>query len=139
MGMGGSGLLSAFLGCPAGLHGISGISVGSGPAARPEGALWGGWCLYLKAESGEQRVAPKQHSVWKVLSLPSGRRWLMALGWRGQSRECAASRSLDGLTQAVVSLEHPALRLSSCGCSSDMFYVLVLSYSWSCPALLLPE
>lgn len=86
MGRGGSGLLSAFLGCPAGLHGISGISVGSGPAARPEGALWGGWCLYLKAESGEQRVAPKQHSVWKVLSLPSGRRWLMALGWRGQSR-----------------------------------------------------
>lgn len=44
-----------------------------------------------------------------------------------------------GLTQAVVRLECPAERLTSCGCCSDMFYGPVSSYSGSCPALPLPE
>lgn len=77
-----------------------------------------GWLVPVhEAERGQQRVAP-------------GWRGLMALGWGVLEA---------GLTQAVVRLEHPAQRLSSCGCCSDMFYGLVSSYCWSCPAPVLPE
>lgn len=105
-----------------------------GSAAGP------GVALYLKPGKCPPKQHECEHLVWKMLSLPSGWRWLKALGCPGpELGACWRQVGSDGLTQAVVGLECPAQRLASCGCSSDMFYGPVSSYSRSCPAPPLPE
>lgn len=79
----GFGLLSAFLGWLAGLCEISGILVALGglwASCSPRGGFVGWLEPVPESRSNKQGAAPKQGWVWEMLSLPSGWRWLMALG-----------------------------------------------------------
>lgn len=114
------------------LHGISCISaaLGAGPGVVP---------------APETREVPPKTAQVQALGLkdaePSFRLEIVnGVGLPGPKLgACWRQVGGDGLTQAVVRLEHPAQRLTLCGCCSDMFYGPVSSYSWSCPAPPLPE
>lgn len=136
------GMAGVWLGCTGFLVSLLLCVLGwaLGPAAGPGVALWEGRCLHL--EPG--RHPPNQHKC-KNLVLEDGEtsfRLEMVNGTalpEPKLRVCWRQVGGDGLTQAVVRHEHPAQRLVSCGCCSDMFYGPVSSYSWSCPAPPLPE